>query len=138
MSSDPSSCFHLSVEVVRKIHATAIAKFGGTDGIRSTELLESAVAATQASFGGQSPFTDIVDVAAAYLFYLCSNHPFLDGNKRVALGSCLVFLRLNGIDPAPDCDQWEKLTLEVAASTLTRGETTTRLRTLHEGQPQDS
>ena len=130
MSGDPSSYFHLTVPVVRKIHTAAITRFGGTDGVRSEELLESAVAATQASFGGQSPFSDLIDVAAAYLFYLCSNHPFLDGNKRVALGSCLVFLRLNGVEPTPDNDAWETLTLGVAAGTLTRGETTERLRSL--------
>ena len=41
-------------------------------------------------------------MAAAYLFYLCKNHPFVDGNKRAALGACLVFLRLNGLEPPPD------------------------------------
>ena len=56
----------------------------------------------------------MIEVAAAYLFYLCSNHPFLDENKRAALGACLVFLRLNGYTPAPDGDDWENLTLAVA------------------------
>jgi death on curing protein len=121
---------HLTVETVQEIHAEAIATFGGSAGIRELALLESAVAAPQASFGGESPYTSVVEVAAAYLFFLCRNHPFLDGNKRTALGSCIVFLRLNGIEPLADSQAWEDLTLDVAASRIDREETTKRLRGL--------
>lgn len=130
MKSDPNQCLHLTVEIVEKIHAEAIAQFGGSDGLRDRAMLESAVAAPQASFGGTSPFIDTVEVAAAYLYYLCGNHPFVDGNKRVALGACLVFLRLNGYEPAPDSEEWETLTLAVAAGVLRRDEVTARLREL--------
>ena len=128
MSAIPDDCFHLSAEIVLEIHAEAITRFGGSDGVRERSLLESAVAAPQASFGGKSPYTDLTEVAAAYLFYLCRNHPFVDGNKRTALGACLVFLRLNGIEPPPDGPEWETLTLAVAASELDREQTTARLR----------
>ena len=130
MSDPPADCFHLTVEMVREIHAEAIAQFGGSDGIRDLALLESAVAAPQATFGGKSPYADMAEIAAAYLYYLCQNHPFLDGNKRAALGACLVFLRLNGVEPSPDGPEWEALTLGVAASELDRDQTTTRLRKL--------
>ena len=130
MSATPENCFHLTVEIVREIHAEAIAKFGGSDGVRDTALLESAVAAPQASFGGKSPYRDLTEVAAAYLFYLCRNHPFVDGNKRAALGACIVFLRLNGIEPRPDGPEWEDLTLAVASSALDRDDATVRLRKL--------
>ena len=130
MSATPEICFHLTVEIVREIHAEAIARFGGSDGVREVALLESAVAAPQASFAGKSPYRDIAEVAAAYLFYLCRNHPFLDGNKRAALGACLVFLRLNGIEPKGDGPDWEDLTLAVAKSSIDRDETTRRLRKL--------
>lgn len=130
MSATPENCFHLTVEMVREIHAEAIARFGGSDGVREMALLESAIAAPQASFGGQSPYQDIAEVAAAYLFYLCKNHPFIDGNKRAALGACIVFLRLNGIEPKPDGPEWEELTMAVAASTIDRDEATKRLRKL--------
>ena len=130
MSATPNYCFHLTVDMVREIHAEAISRFGGSDGVREQALLESAVAAPQASFGGKSPYADIVEVAAAYLFYICRNHPFIDGNKRAALGACLVFLRLNGIEPNTDGPEWEELTLAVAASALDRSETTARLRRL--------
>jgi death-on-curing protein len=130
MSVSPEFCHFLTVDVVREIHAEVIERFGGSDGIRDRTLLESSVAAPQASFGGKSPFKDIVEVAAAYLFYLCRNHPFVDGNKRVALGTCLVFLRLNGLEPKPDSPEWEDLMIAVAASRLDRDETTVRLRKL--------
>lgn len=124
------NCFHLTLEIVREIHAEAIAKFGGLDGVREMALLESAVAAPQASFGGKSPYADLADVAAAYLYYLCKNHPFVDGNKRTALGACIVFLRLNGIEPQADGPEWEELTLAVAKGDIDRDETTARLRSL--------
>ena len=127
MSVSPENCFHLTVEIVREIHAEAIARFGGSDGVRDIALLESAVAAPQASFGGKSPYRDLAEVAAAYLYYLCRNHPFIDGNKRAALGSCIVFLRLNGVEPRPDGPKWEELVLAIAAGSLDREQATTRL-----------
>ena len=126
------SCIHLTSALVIEIHLSAIKKFGGSPGIRSQELLDSGVAAPQASFGGESPFADLIEVAAAYLFYLCANHPFIDGNKRAALGACLVFLKINGATPSPDSKDWETITLDVAAGKLSRGETTERLRKLVE------
>jgi len=130
MISDANECFHLSVNQVLEIQVAAISMFGGSDGLREPALLHSAVAAPQASIGGVSTFSDTVEVAAAYLYYLCSNHPFADGNKRVALGSCLVLLQINGYKTAPDSDVWENLTLAVAASLLTREQITDTLRKL--------
>lgn len=124
------NCFHLTVDIVSEIHAEAIARFGGSHGVRESALLESAVAAPQASFGGKSPYRDLAEVAAAYLYYLCRNHPFVDGNKRAALGACIVFLRLNGIEPKADGPQWEELVLAIAAGTLEREAATGRLREL--------
>ena len=98
--------------------------------MRDENLLASAVLAPQSSFGGKSPYAHIVEVAAAYLFYICRNHPFLDGNKRTAMMKAIVFLRLNGIEPEPDSERWEKLMLDVAASKLDRDQTTQRLRKL--------
>jgi death-on-curing protein len=132
VSVTPENCFHLTVEVVQEIHAEAIQAFGGSDGLRDQALLESAVAAPQASFGGKSPYIDLVEVAAAYLFYLCRNHPFLDGNKRTALAAGIVFLRLNGFAPQEDGPEWEKLTLAVASSELDRKQATAWLRKLVE------
>jgi death-on-curing protein len=103
--------------------------------LRDLALLESAVAAPQASFGGKPLIKDAVEMAAAYLFYLCRNHPFVDGNKRTALACCLVFLESNGLLPEPatpagQIDEWERLVIDVAASRLDRDLTTRRLRRL--------
>jgi death on curing protein len=126
----PDDCFHLSVEIVREIHAEAIKTFGGLNGIRDEALLASAVFAPQSSFGGKSPYTDLIDVAAACLFFLCRNHPFVDGNNRTAMGAAIVFLRLNGMETAPDSEKWERLLLDVAAGKLDRDQTTQYLRKL--------
>jgi death on curing protein len=130
VSATPDNCFHLSVDVVREIHAEALKQFGGLDGVRDENLLAAAVLTPQSTFGGKSPYTDIVDVAAAYLFFICRNHPFLDGNKRTAMMAAIVFLRLNGNEPQPDSERWEKLMLGVAGSRLDRDQTTARLRKL--------
>jgi death-on-curing protein len=118
------------VEIVKEIHGAALAAFGGESGIRDEGLLHSAVAAPQATFGGQSPFADLAEVAGAYLYYLCRNHPFVDGNKRTSMTSAIVFLRLNGVNPAPDSKKWEQLVLDVADSRLDRDGTTKRLKSL--------
>jgi len=130
VKAGPNDCIHLSADNVREIHAAVIEAFGGSGGIRDEHLLQSAVAAPQASFGGKSPFSDLIEVAAAYLFYLCRNHPFVDGNKRVAMVSAIVFLRLNGIETREDSALWEALMFDVAASKVDRLETTERLRAL--------
>ena len=130
MSATPDSCIHLTVDIVKEIHDAVLKEFGGSGGIRDEGLLHSAVAAPQATFGGESPFADLAEVAAAYLFYICRNHPFIDGNKRTAMTAAIVFLRLNGIEPAPDSAKWEALLLDVAGSGLDRDGTTKRLKAL--------
>jgi len=114
------------------IHAEVLKAHGGLSGLRDQALLESAVAAPQATMMGAPMFSDPLEVAGAYLFYLCRNHPFLDGNKRTALATCLVFLSENGLLPEEklDIDAWEQLTLAVASSALDREQTTARLRQL--------
>ena len=126
---------HLDVEAVLAIHEEVLAAHGGLPGLRDRGLLESAVAAPRASYGGEPLISDPVEVAAAYLFYLCRNHPFADGNKRTALAAALVFLEANGLLPHPAApqkaiDDWEALVLEVAASKLDREQAARRLRAL--------
>ena len=126
------SLAHPTVEAIIAIHAEVLAAHGGSAGLRDKALLESAVAAPQATMMGTPMFSEPVEIAAAYLFYLCCNHPFVDGNKRTALATCLVFLSENGLLPEEklDTDAWERLTLDVASSAIDRAETTTRLRKL--------
>jgi death-on-curing protein len=123
---------HPTIDAVLAIHVEVLAAHGGSPGLRSRELLESAVAAPQATMMGVPMISDPIEIAAAYLFYLCSNHAFVDGNKRVALATCLVFLSENGLlkDEELNADDWENLTLAVAAGVLSRDEVTERLRLL--------
>ena len=123
---------HLTVEAVKAIHREVLAAHGGAAGIRDETFLESAVAAPQASMMGQPLMSDPIEIAAAYLFYICKNHAFVDGNKRTALAACLVFLEENGLlpDRKLPIDDWEQFVLDVAASKIDRDATTRRLRKL--------
>ena len=123
---------HLTVEAVKAIHREVLAAHGGAAGIRDEILLESAVAAPQASMMGQPLISDPIEIAAAYLFYICKNHAFVDGNKRTALAACLVFVEENSLlpDRKLPVDDWEQFVLDVAASKIDRNETTRRLSKL--------
>ena len=81
---------------VLKLHNRQIERFGGTSGVRDEGLLESALAQPQATFDGQFLHSTIYQQAAAYLYHLAKNHPFVDGNKRTAFAAMDTFLRLNG------------------------------------------
>jgi len=120
---------HPTIEAVLAIHREVLAAHGGGPGVRSRELLESAVAAPQATMMGAPMISDPIEIAAAYLFYLCCNHAFVDGNKRVALATCLVFLSENGMlkNESLDVEDWENLTLAVAAGAMSRADVTMTL-----------
>ena len=117
---------------VKAIHREVLRAHRGSAGIGDEALLESAVAAPQATMMGRPLISDPVEVAAAYFFYLCQNHPFVDGNKRTALAACLVFLETNGLisNPKLPIDEWEEFVLDLASSKLDRAQTTARLRAL--------
>jgi death-on-curing protein len=126
------SLTHLTTSAVKAIHTEVLAAHGGSAGLRDENLLESAIAAPQATMMGRPLISDPIEIAAAYLFYLCRNHPFIDGNKRTALASCLVFLETNELLPATKLpiEDWETFVLDIAASRLDRDQTTARLRKL--------
>jgi death-on-curing protein len=86
----------LDLNIVLDVHAEQLALFGGAEGLRDPGLLESALARPLNKFGYGE--TDLAVLAAAYAFGLARNHAFVDGNKRAAFGSIIVFLGLNGID----------------------------------------
>jgi death-on-curing protein len=88
----------LTLAEVIAIHNNQIENYGGKSGIRDLSLLNSAVAVPQSTFDRKYLHEDLFDMAAAYAYHICQNHPFIDGNKRVALVSALVFLDLNNID----------------------------------------
>jgi death-on-curing protein len=88
----------LSLAEVLEIHQDQIVRYGGEPGTRDLGLLKSALAMPAATFGGRCLHTDLFEMAAAYLFHLVQNHPFIDANKRVGAVAAIVFLDLNGCD----------------------------------------
>jgi death-on-curing protein len=86
----------LTLSEVLLILEDQIRNYGGVYGVRDLNLLGSAINMPQSSFGGEYLHKTIPAMAAAYAFHICQNHPFIDGNKRVALASSLVFLDING------------------------------------------
>jgi death on curing protein len=86
----------LDIEIVLDFHAEQLVLFGGADGMRDRGLLESALARPINKFAYGE--TAIPALAAAYGFGIARNHPFIDGNKRIALASMIVVLGLNGLD----------------------------------------
>lgn len=120
----------LTLEDVLDIHPLQLARFGGGEGVREPGLLESALAQPRASFGGQYMHADIWEMAGAYLFHLVSNHPFVDGNKRVGLLAALVFLELNGVSLTGGSEELYELTMAVAAGQRTKPEVTAMLKRL--------
>jgi len=87
----------LTVDEIIRLHTTLTMRTGGSDGLRDRGLLESAVYSAETSFGGQEIYPTVAEKAARLLFALVSNHPFVDGNKRIGVLVMLVTLRLNGI-----------------------------------------
>lgn len=83
----------LKTEVLA-IHEAAISRFGGLSGMRDEGLLESALAQPHQTFGGVELYPTVEEKAARYAYGICRNHPFLDGNKRVATACLGVYLRL--------------------------------------------
>lgn len=106
----------LTLDEVLEIHRDQIDRYGGSSGIRDLGLLQSALAQPAATFGGQLLHGDLFEMAAAYLFHLVQNHPFVDGNKRVGTVAAIVFLAMNDHEVDAPEDALESLVLSVATS----------------------
>jgi death-on-curing protein len=92
----------LRVDDVLQVHADQILRYGGDDGVRDPGLLASAVEVARASFEGQRLHEDLFSIAAAYLFHIVQNHPFVDGNKRTGAAAAILFLDLHGVSIEAD------------------------------------
>ncbi|MBE0585562.1 MAG: type II toxin-antitoxin system death-on-curing family toxin [Desulfofustis sp.] len=118
----------LTLSEVLEIHRDQISRYGGTTGIRDIELLKSALGTPMATYSGEFLHTDVYEMAAAYLFHLVKNHPFLDGNKRVGAVAALVFLLLNGhCFDAPEED-FTEMVLSVARGEIDKAEVAVSIR----------
>jgi death on curing protein len=110
----------LTLEDVLFLHEDRIARYGGTRGVRDIELLQSALGMPSATFSGALLHESMPHMAAAYLFHIAKNRPFLDGNKRTALAAAIAFLEINGWSLDADPDELIETVLGVAAGTISK------------------
>ena len=111
---------YLSLGEVVALHRALVAQTGGAEGIRDLGALESSLAQSRATFGGDDLYPTQIDKAAALGYGLAMNHPFIDGNKRIAHAAMAVFLELNGSGLEAAVDDQERLMLDLAAGLLDR------------------
>lgn len=112
----------LGLDEVLALHTDQLRCYGGASGVRDLGLLESAVAAAEAPFGGGYLHATLPEMAAAYLFHLADNRAFGDGDKRVAAAAMFMFLYLNDVELACSDDELVGLTLGVASGATTKAE----------------
>ena len=112
----------LDLDEILALHEDQIRRYGGTPGLRDLGLLSSAVAMPAATFDGELLHEDLFAMAAAYLFHLAKNHPFVDGNKRIALAASLAFLWINGQRVEAQEDDLVDLVLGVADGSVSKAE----------------
>lgn len=118
----------LSLAEVLEIHQDQIVRYGGETGTRDLGLLQSALATPAATFGDNFLHTDIFEMAAAYLFHIVQNHPFVDGNKRVRAVAAIVFLALNGQHLRAPKGALYEFVMPVARGERTKSETAIFIR----------
>lgn len=109
----------LTKEQVVSIHSSLIKASGGTDGVRDDGLLESALESPFQTFDGHDLYPSIIQKAARIGYSLVSNHPFIDGNKRIGIHIMLVFLAINGIDISCTQEDLIKIGLSLPDDTMT-------------------
>jgi len=104
----------LTVEEVIQIHDELVSEYGGLHGIRDMGLLVSAIEMPKSTMFGEYLHKSIYDKASAYLYHIACNHAFLDGNKRTAAATTLIFLIQNGYEIKFDINEFENLICNVA------------------------
>ena len=114
----------LALDEVLSLHAEQIRLFGGSSGIRDVGLLQSALGSVEATFSGAFLHETIFAMAAAYLYGICRSHPFIDGNKRTAVGAALTFLEMNGVEVDADEDAFYDLVIRVAEGRVSKASVT--------------
>lgn len=117
----------MTLEFVLAIHRDQLEVYGGESGIRDQSGLESALAQPEMEVFGQALHPTVPLKAAAYLYHLALNHPFVDGNKRVAWAVMETYLVLEGFELMIDNDKAYDLTVQVAQGALTKEEIAARL-----------
>lgn len=122
----------LSLAEVLEIHKDQLERYGGHPGLRDHDLLCSAIAMPEATFGGVYLHGSLFEMAAAYLFHICKNHPFIDGNKRTGLACSLVFLELNGITLLDDAGILYDTVMSITSGKLAKSSVANIFRELYQ------
>jgi len=112
----------LDIEQALRVHRSVLEHYGGVEGVRDAGLLHSALAMPQACSGGEYLHKDLFEMAAAYLYHIVQNHPFLDGNKRVGAAAAVVFLAINDVTVENDEEGLVELTVSVASGQAGKAE----------------
>lgn len=112
----------LPKEIILFFHNQLLQTYGGTYGIRDKKLLDSALKQPKITFEGKYLHDTLIKMAAAYGFHLCNNHPFVDGNKRIALVAMDVFLQRNGLEITASEKETYKIMIKLAAGKLNKNQ----------------
>ena len=120
---------YIPADAVLKIHDILIENYGGSQGIRDYGLLLSALEMPRSSFGGQELHPALFDKAAAYLYHVVKNHPFIDGNKRTSAALALTFLEMNKVELKIDLLDFEELVVAAAEGKVSKSEIASFLET---------
>ena len=109
-------------DIILYFHNQLIQTYGGSFGIRDEDLLDSALKQAKATYEGKFLHNNIYKIAAAYGFHLCNNHPFVDGNKRIALVAMDIFLQRNGFEIIASEKETYTLIMALSTGELTKKE----------------
>ena len=113
---------YLSLSQVLFLHQSLIEQSGGTSGIHDQKALESALAQPKMTFEGKELYPTLAEKAAALCYSLINNHPFVDGNKRIAHAAMEVFLVMNGYEIEAAIDEQEEIMLKLASGKIERSD----------------
>lgn len=109
-------------KVILLLHEQLIDRYGGATGLRDENLLDSAIEQPKATFDGDFLHESLYYMAAAYGFHLCMNHPFVDGNKRIALVAMDVFLQRNGYEIIASEEETYQIIIKLSTGQLTKSD----------------
>ena len=119
----------LDIDHTMRLHRSLIETNGGSEGIREVGLLHSALAMPQSSFGGEFLHRDLFEMAAAYLYHIVQNHPFIDGNKRTGAAAAIIFLSMIDMELIVEEETLVDLVLQVACGSVGKQEVASFMRT---------
>lgn len=120
----------LTLAEIIEIHKNQLSNYGGEEGIRNISLLSSAIAMPKSTFEGNYLHKDLFEIAAAYVYHISQNHPFVDGNKRTALVSGLIFLDFNNIYLDDPKEELYKMMMNTASGKMNKNKIAEILRNL--------